>query len=247
MEVIPAIDLRDGKCVRLYQGDYDQQTVYSDDPVEVAVRWGDLGAPRLHVVDLDGARQGAPANLKVLEDILSSVSLPVQFGGGVRTVETAKAVAALGVDRVMVGTVAADSPELIEALCQVLTPAVVVVSVDARDGYVATEGWTESSRVRAADLIDRMMAMGVERFLYTDITRDGTLGGPNLAAIRELAARGPVKLMAAGGIASVAHLVGMAGLGIEAAVVGRALYTGDVDLPEALAAVGAAPEGGARC
>ena len=240
VEVIPAIDLMGGRCVRLYQGDYDRRTTYSDDPVGVAARWVDLGAARLHVVDLDGARSGAPANLEVVEDIISTVSAPVQFGGGVRTVDAAKAVVSLGVERVMVGTAAADGSKLVEAICREISPAAVVVSVDSKGGYVATEGWTRGSRIRASDLVGSMAAAGVHRFLYTDIARDGTLTEPNLPAIRDLASRRGVKLMAAGGIASVSHLVDIAGLGVEAAIVGKALYTGDVDLAEALAAVASA-------
>ena len=237
MEVIPAIDLRGGKCVRLYQGDYERETVYSNDALEVAAAWSELGAKRLHIVDLDGARSGAPANLDVVAGIVSSVATPLQFGGGVRTLETAKAVVGLGVDRIILGSAATTSPELIPAILRDLHSDAVVVSVDARDGYVATEGWTKASSIAAVDLVDRMKQIGVQRFLYTDIGRDGTLAGPNLEGIRELVARSGVKLMAAGGIASVAHLASIAETGAEAAIVGRALYTRDVDLREAIAAV----------
>jgi phosphoribosylformimino-5-aminoimidazole carboxamide ribotide isomerase len=237
MEVIPAIDIRDGRCVRLYQGDYGQETVYSEDPVEMAAHWVSLGATRLHLVDLDGAKAGAPANLSVVKGILSAVSVPVQLGGGIRTLETARAVASLGVDRVMLGTTAVETPDLVGKVCQKLGPESVVVSVDARDGYVAVKGWTQSSRTLAPDLIRRMADSGVRRFMYTDISRDGTLTEPNFAAIESLIRQTGVRLLAAGGISSVQHLLRLADIGVEGAVIGRALYTGDIDLSAALEAV----------
>ena len=238
MEVIPAIDLRAGKCVRLYQGDYRLETVYSDDPVEVARQWAALGAPRLHVVDLDGARSGSPANLGVVERITGSVEVPVQFGGGVRTVDVAAAVIALGVDRVVVGTAAVESPEVIRAMCERVKPGALVVSVDARDEYVAVEGWTRDSRVLASELVKKIEKMGIERCIYTDISRDGTLTEPNFPAIKSLAAQTRSKLMVAGGISTIGHLVRLSEMNIEAAVVGKALYTGDLDLRESLDAAG---------
>ena len=234
MEAIPAIDLRGGKCVRLYQGDYERETVYSDDPVEVAARWVSLGATRLHVIDLDGAKDGAPANLGAIERIASSVPVPVQLGGGIRTLDAAKRALDLGVGRVIAGTIAVENPCLIREMCERLGADAVVVSVDARDGYVAVEGWTQSSRILASELMRRMTDIGVVRFLYTDIARDGTLSGPNFAAIETLSGKVDARFMAAGGISSVDHLLRLEELGVEAAIVGRALYTGDIKLVEAL-------------
>ncbi|MCH8109718.1 MAG: tRNA-dihydrouridine synthase, partial [Chloroflexi bacterium] len=171
MEVIPAIDLRGGKCVRLYQGDYARETVYSDDPLEVAARWVGMGATRIHVVDLDGARDGAPANIEIIKGIASSVSVPVQLGGGIRSVESAKMALSLGVDRIMVGTAAIEDPDLIQDMREEIGAEAVVVSVDARDGYVAVKGWTQNSRTLASELIQHMTEMGVLRLLYTDIAR----------------------------------------------------------------------------
>jgi len=237
MELIPAIDVRDGRCVRLYQGDYAQETVYSDDPAEVAVRWTALGATRLHVVDLDGARAGAPTNLDVVKRIVSAVSVPVQLGGGIRSAEMTREVLALGVDRVIFGTVAIEAPSIVESVCRDQGPSAVVVGVDARDGYVAVKGWTEGKDVLASDLVTRMAAVGVERFMYTDIARDGTLTEPNFQAVSALVDWTDVAILAAGGISSVTHLLRLDRLGVEGAVVGKAVYTGDIDLTEALRAL----------
>ena len=236
MDVIPSIDLRGGKCVNLYQGDYARETVYSENPIDAATHWVGLGATRLHVVDLDGARSGAQVNLTVVKDMVSSVSAPVQLGGGIRTVETARDMMSLGIDRVVVGTAAIESPDLVQSLCEELGPDVVVVGVDARDGYVAVRGWTESSGVQALDLIMRMEGMGVRQFMYTDIARDGTLTEPNFSAIEDLAERTEARLMVAGGISAVPHIRRLVELGVDAAIVGKALYTGDIDFPQALEA-----------
>ena len=237
MEVIPAIDLRGGKCVRFYQGDYSRETVYSDEPVEVAARWVQEGAKRIHVVDLDGAKSGAPANLAVVSEIVSSGLAAVQFGGGIRTVDAAKAVISMGVDRVVVGTAAVEDPSLVRDICAELGPDALVVSVDARDGFVAVRGWTEGSEVHAADLVARMEGMGVGRFMYTDIARDGTLTEPNYHAIEALADGSASRLIVAGGISSVQHLLKLTDLRVEAAIVGTALYTGDIHLGAALEAI----------
>ena len=238
MEVIPAIDIRGGKCVGLYQGDYARETTYSEDPVEVASHWVGLGASALHVVDLDGAKDGLPANLDTAERIVSSVSVPVQFGGGVRTAEIAEDVLSRGVFRVIVGTSAVEVPRTMAAMLGQLGQERLVVSVDARQDYAAVRGWTRSGGIRVSDLIDRMLEVGVQRFLYTDIQRVGTVTEPDFKTIGDLAARPATRLIAAGGISSVQHLVRLAELGVEAAVVGTALYTGDVDLREALEALG---------
>ena len=236
MEIIPAIDLRQGRCVRLYQGDYAQETVFSADPVAMALRWVEQGATRLHIVDLDGAAAGQPANLGAVREIVHAVSVPVQFGGGVRTMEAARSVLALGVSRVILGTAAIEDEAFVRSACADLGGS-LVVSVDARDGLVATRGWVQSSAVPAADLLKRMEALGVPRFVYTDISRDGALTGPNYGAIAEAVAATRRPVIAAGGIASVEHLRRLAGLGVEGAIVGRALYTGDVNLRKALAAL----------
>ena len=240
MEVIPAIDLRGGRCVRLFQGDFSQETVYSDTPEGVAKQWAGAGAVRLHVVDLDGARDGVPANLGCLERIAAAVDVPVQFGGGVRTVEGAGRALAAGADRVIVGTAAVESPELVSELCEEYGAGRLVVGVDTRNGDVVLRGWTKGGGLRAEKLIAQMTDLGVKRYMFTDVSRDGTLTEPNFAEVEALAGRPGIALIAAGGIASVDHLVRLVRTGVEAAVVGKALYTNDIDLEEALEAVGAA-------
>ncbi len=232
-EVIPAIDLRGGKCVRLFQGDYSLETVFSEDPVGVARDWERQGAPRIHVVDLDGAARGEPVSLDQIEGIVKAVGIPVQVGGGVRRLDTVEKLLSLGAQRVVLGTVAVDDPELVAEACRRFGQA-IVVGVDARDGWVAVRGWKERSQVTASELVQRMEALGVARIIYTDIARDGALSGPNLEAIASLKKETTLPIIASGGVASLEHLKELAKLGVEGAIVGRALYTGAVDLKEAV-------------
>ena len=237
VEIIPAIDLKSGLCVRLYQGDYLKETVYSDDPVGVAVRWSLEGGGRLHVVDLDGAATGEPANLDVVKAIAKRVDVPLQVGGGIRSLETAEKFLKIGVDRVVLGTAAVDDPDLIMRLCRDWGGDRVVVAVDARDGQVAIKGWTEGTTVRATELVRPMEEMGVRRFLYTDISRDGTLTQPNFEAIQGLVRCTSYPILASGGISSTEHILRLAAVGVEGAILGTALYTGNVDLGSATKAV----------
>jgi phosphoribosylformimino-5-aminoimidazole carboxamide ribotide isomerase len=240
MEVIPAIDLLDGKCVRLYQGDYDQASVFNDNPVEVASRWFDLGATRLHVVDLDGAKQGESMNLGAIESIVRAIPIPVQVGGGLRDRASVARLFNLGVQRTILGTIAVEQPELVGELCREF-PQKIVVGIDARNGRVATKGWLETSQVSAIDLARSMVDRGVAAIIYTDIQRDGTLSGPNLDALRELANNVEIPIIASGGVSSLADLLSLLTLeplGVNGVIVGRAIYTGDVDLKEAIQAVG---------
>ena len=240
MEVIPAIDLLEGQCVRLYQGDYSQSEVFSNNPVEIAKQWADQGATRLHVVDLDGAKQGKPANQKAIEDIAREISIPVQVGGGLREAGSVAQLLSLGVDRAILGTVAVENPQLVEALCQEF-PGKIAVGIDARNGKVATRGWLETSQVTAITLAQTMANLGVATIIYTDIHRDGTLTGPNLEALRELAEAIEIPVIASGGVSSLTDLLSLLALetlGVNGAIVGRAIYTGDVNLTEAIRAVG---------
>ena len=236
MEIIPAIDLRGGRTVRLFQGDFSRETVYSDDPVAVAQRWISLGAPRLHVVDLDGAAAGEPQQVPLIHRIVEAVPCPVQVGGGLRTLDAIQEVFGLGVQRAVLGTVALEDFSLVEEVCRRFGEA-IIVAVDARQGLVATHGWTQQTHVPVQQLVEEMAALGVRRFLYTDIARDGTLEGPNVGALERLvkAARG--RLLVSGGIASLEDLHQLAGLGVEGAIIGKALYTGDIKLDEALEAL----------
>lgn len=234
LELIPAIDLIDGKCVRLYQGDYSQETVYADDPVQVALRWQNLGASRIHIVDLDGSRSGNPDNLDVVQRIVNAVQVPVQMGGGVRTLDTAHRILDTGVHRVMLGTVAVREPQIVHDACAQFGSEAVVVAVDSKDGQVAVSGWTSASQIQATDLVASMIEAGVQTFLCTDISRDGTLAGPNYGLMRDLVKVAGEGVIAAGGIASIEHLEDLADTGVGAAVIGKALYTGNIDLADAL-------------
>ena len=237
MEVIPSIDLKSGRCVRLYQGDYQRETVYSEDPVAVAQSWQDQGAPRLHLVDLDGAASGTPVNLDIISNIIDRLTIPVQVGGGIRDQQTAEQLLSGGAHRVVIGTAAVQDPLFVEELCRKYGSYRVVVAVDAREGQVATWGWTEKTSVSALDLAKQMSLIGVTRLLYTDIQRDGTLTEPNFAANASLVKETGLAVLASGGIASVGHIRALAQTGVEGVVVGSALYTGAMSLPDALAAV----------
>ena len=240
MQIIPAIDLLDGHCVRLHQGDYDQVTRFSDDPVAQALDWQRQGAQRLHLVDLDGARTGQAVNDQVVKAITAALNIPVQLGGGVRTAARAEELLACGLDRVILGTVALEQPALVDDLAG-RHPGRVVVGIDARNGKVATRGWIEESSTEATALAQRFAASGVAAIISTDIATDGTLAGPNLNALRAMAEASSVPVIASGGIGTLEHilsLLSLAPLGVEGVIVGRALYDGRVDLAEALQAIG---------
>lgn len=233
MEIIPAIDIKQGKCVRLYQGDYSQETIYSLEPAVVAQRWESQGATRIHIVDLDGAAQGKPQNMEAIKTIINKVKVPLQLGGGLRHRQTVERLLELGIERVVLGTAAVEDPLLVEELCISFGDR-IVVSIDAQDGLVASHGWKRKSTLAAAELARRIACLGARRLVYTDISRDGTLTSPNFLAIAELLSLATIPIIAAGGISSLAHLERLAGMGVEAAIVGKALYTGDIDLPQAL-------------
>jgi phosphoribosylformimino-5-aminoimidazole carboxamide ribotide isomerase len=237
LQIIPAIDIRDGRCVRLWQGDYARETVYAGNPVQVAVAWQEAGAKRLHIVDLDGAAGRAGVNAGAIRSIVQAVAIPVELGGGLRHESDLDAAFALGVDRAVLGTVAVENPELV-ALAAARFGEAIAVGIDARAGLVATHGWRETSKLSALTLAERMVSLGVRRVIYTDIARDGTLAGPNLSAMTEMARSVPVPVIASGGVASLADLLALAQTGVEAAIVGRALYTGGLDLREALRTLG---------
>jgi phosphoribosylformimino-5-aminoimidazole carboxamide ribotide isomerase len=240
MEVIPAIDLLEGRCVRLYQGDYDRSDVFNEDPVAVAKQWVEEGATRLHLVDLDGAKAGEPRNLKTIEAIARAISIPIQVGGGLRDYASVANLLSLGIDRAILGTVAVEKPELVRQLAQEF-PGHIVVGIDARDGKVATRGWLETSEVLATVLAQQMVELGVAAIIYTDIHRDGTLAGPNIPALRELARAVDIPVVASGGVSSLTDLLSLLSLeplGVNSVIVGRSLYTGDVSLKEAIQAIG---------
>lgn len=244
-EIIPAIDIKDGRCVRLYQGDYDQVTIFDHDPVAVARKWESLGARRIHVVDLDGAKAGRPVNAQIVYAIVRAVQVPIQLGGGLRDQAAIESALGLGVDRVILGTVALRDPLLIERLAQE-HDGKIVVGVDARDGWVAVQGWTETSHLKADELVRRVGALGVQHVIYTDIGRDGTLEGPNIDEVAEMVRVGGPSIIASGGIGALDDLTALASTGAEGAIVGRALYTGAFDLPQAIAAIDRLRQGAQR-
>ncbi|HXG41775.1 MAG TPA: 1-(5-phosphoribosyl)-5-[(5-phosphoribosylamino)methylideneamino]imidazole-4-carboxamide isomerase [Dehalococcoidia bacterium] len=241
MEVIPAIDIAGGRCVRLFQGDYSRQTVYDDDPAAVARRFQAAGARRLHVVDLDGAREGRPVGRRAVESVLRAVSVPVQVGGGIRRLDDLSAYLEMGAQRCVLGTAAVEDEALLAAVLAQF-PGRVAVAVDARGGHVATRGWLRQAPLSPRQLLERLLELGARCIIYTDVLRDGTLSRPNLAAIGRLlehakGAAPDVEFICAGGISSLDDLLSLARLGVDGAIVGRALYTGDLDLEEALAAL----------
>ncbi|MDD3806369.1 MAG: 1-(5-phosphoribosyl)-5-[(5-phosphoribosylamino)methylideneamino]imidazole-4-carboxamide isomerase [bacterium] len=237
MIIIPAIDMLDGCCVRLMQGDYEQKTVYGEDPAEMARRWEAEGAERIHLVDLNGAREGKPVNLDAVARVASAVNVPLQLGGGLRTADDIKRVLDLGVERVIIGTAALNeglAAELLGYFREAL-----ILGIDARNGQVAIKGWLEQSTISAVNLAERMAALGARRIIYTDISRDGAMSGPNVAATADLAQSCGLPVIASGGVSNlqdIENLVRLESKGIEGAIIGRALYNGTIKLPEAIAA-----------
>lgn len=236
--ILPAIDIKDGQCVRLYQGDYAKTTVYDNDPAEVAVRWHKAGAKWLHIVDLDGATQGYPVNLEILKRVRATTHISIEVGGGLRSMEHIEQVFNAGADRVILGTVAITNRVLLqEAL--VCYGDRIAVGLDARDGKIAIAGWLETSGVTATELATELSALGVRRFIYTDIARDGAMTGPNIEEIARMQeaitqATNTYSLIASGGVSSLADLHVLAAMGVEGAIVGKALYTGDINLHTAI-------------
>lgn len=244
MLIIPAIDLRAGRCVRLVEGRLDKETVYSDEPATVARQWQEQGAKLLHVVDLDGAFTGAPKNLDKIQAILKSVDIPVQVGGGIREISVIEELLGMGVKRVILGTVAIINPGLVEEACKRFGEG-VVLGIDARDGKVAIEGWGVTAEKNTLELAGEMKSLGVQRIIFTDIWRDGTLKGPNLAAIEEVARATGLKVIASGGISEITDIINLKKLesaGVEGVIVGKALYAGTVNLQEALSIAEASAE-----
>ncbi|MBW1974406.1 MAG: 1-(5-phosphoribosyl)-5-[(5-phosphoribosylamino)methylideneamino]imidazole-4-carboxamide isomerase [Deltaproteobacteria bacterium] len=245
MIIYPAIDLRHGRCVRLYQGDPDKETVYFEDPVEVALLWESQGARWLHLVDLDGAFSGRPEQIELIERIVSAVGIPVQVGGGIRTLEDVERYISIGVRRVIIGTVALKEPERFARICEAF-PGFVAVGVDAKDGIVAVKGWKEQSGHKIEYCLDFWKNLPLAAIIYTDISRDGTRRGVNVEETERLLRISSVPVIASGGVASlddIQRLLPLAKKGLNGVIVGRALYTGDLKLTDALALVKSKKEG----
>jgi phosphoribosylformimino-5-aminoimidazole carboxamide ribotide isomerase len=237
MIIIPAIDLRGGRCVRLTQGQASAETVYSENPLAVAKRWYEAGAEMLHIVNLDGAMNlDDSKNLRALSDILYEINLPIQFGGGVRTIADVQKLDELGVTRIVVGTTAIENPLVLQTMLDEFA-STIVVGIDARDGKVAVRGWQKTSDLMAVDLAQKVAEMGVERIVYTDIARDGMMGGINLDATREIAETSGLKVTASGGVATLDDIYSVKELeefGVDSLIIGKALYEGSFTLEDAL-------------
>ncbi|MBP5233942.1 MAG: 1-(5-phosphoribosyl)-5-[(5-phosphoribosylamino)methylideneamino]imidazole-4-carboxamide isomerase [Planctomycetes bacterium] len=236
MHIIPAVDIKNGHAVRLFQGRRDQETVYGDRPLDMALRWQDEGATYLHVVDLDGAFDGESANAPHLKEILQNVKIPVEIGGGIRTLEKARRYCEWGAARVIIGTKALEDRPLLESMVAAL-PGRVNVGVDARDGMVAVKGWTETSGKRAEDFLAELSDMPLGAVIYTDISRDGALQGVNVAAMRRATEVTRVPIIASGGVTSVADIRALAPLPLFGIISGKALYDGRLSLRDAMAAL----------
>jgi phosphoribosylformimino-5-aminoimidazole carboxamide ribotide isomerase len=232
MQIIPAIDLKNGRCVRLQQGRFDEETAFSDDPVSVALRWEQEGATRLHVVDLDGARMGKPQHFPIIRTIAKSVQIPVQLGGGIRETAIIHEALDLGLDRVVVGTVAALDRDWAARTFQRFGQQ-VALGIDASDGKVAIRGWQEVTDRSAFDFAREMEALGAKRIVFTDIARDGMLQGPNLVSLGEMMKAVSIPVIASGGVSRLDDIKALRVLGPEGVIIGKALYTGDLDLADA--------------
>ena len=233
MIIFPAIDLRGGKCVRLIQGDFDKETVYSDDPQATALKWQSIGAKFLHVVDLDGARAGSPQNITAIKNILDAVKIPIEVGGGIRTLDDVEKLLALGVRRVILGSVAVENISLVEDAAKKFGDK-IVVGIDARGGFVATHGWEKSSAVKAEELAKKIVAAGVKTIIYTDISKDGMLSGVNAETFAELAEESGAEIIASGGVRSLDDIRALKAKKIAGVIVGKAIYTGALDLKSAI-------------
>lgn len=232
MEIIPAIDIINGRCVRLVQGRFDQEEVFSDQPLEMARHWQQQGAQRLHVVDLDGAREGSPVNDNLIKEIISVLSIPVQVGGGIREDLIIEDYLGAGADRVILGTAALNKPSMLKKAIEIFGPDRIVVGIDAREGKAAIKGWQETTEWDVNELITDLWKTGVRIIIYTDIKRDGMLSGPDLSGLQQLLQLKGMEIIASGGISSRADLDSLDEIGIKSAIVGKALYTGKLKLGE---------------
>lgn len=230
MQIFPAIDMINGRCVRLFQGDYNKETVYNEDPVSQALEWEKQGAQLIHLVDLDGAKAGHPVNCESIEKICKAVKIPCEIGGGIRSLEDGEKLFSLGVSRVILGTAACENPNLAKAFIENFGAEKVVVGIDARDGFVAVRGWLETSKVPALELAEKMVSIGVKRIIFTDISTDGAFTGPSIGPTSELCRKVPsCKIIASGGVSCAEDAFRLASLGfsnLEGVIVGKALYDG---------------------
>jgi phosphoribosylformimino-5-aminoimidazole carboxamide ribotide isomerase len=238
MVIIPAVDIKNGKCVRLVQGRKEAETVFSDDPVAMAQKWSKAGAELIHVVDLDGAFQKCPQNIEVIRKIMETIHTPIQLGGGIRNEQTVRMFLGMGVKRVIIGTEAIKNPKLVQKVAQAF-PGRIIVGIDARNGRVAIDGWTETTQIKAIDLAKRFEDCGIAAINFTDIYRDGMQTGPNIEATRRLAEATVIPIVASGGVATIKdiqNLLLLEPVGVVGVITGKALYSGTLDFKEALLA-----------
>ncbi len=225
MQVIPAVDIKNGRCVRLEQGDFSKEKVYYNNPLETALYWQKKGAKMLHVVDLDGAKDGRPQNISLIKDIIKKLDIPVQIGGGIRNIEVIGEYLNTGAFRIIIGTLALEKPEVVNRLVSKFGADKIVAGVDARDNRVAVRGWLETSEKEVEDVIIDLKNRGIKTFIYTDISRDGMLTGPDIKGLKRLKELSGVEIVASGGITTKEHLQRLQDIGINYAIVGKALYT----------------------
>ena len=233
MIIYPAIDVKDGRCVRLVQGQFNDVTVYSDNPVEMAKKFEQMGAQYLHVVDLDGARLGEPRNTAIVSEMAVKLGIPVQLGGGIRTIEMIEIILCKGIQRIILGTSAVNDPNLVKKAVQTFENN-LAIGIDAKNGMVAIEGWAKTSEFTAIGFARKMQELGAKTIIYTDISRDGMLSGPNLKAMEEMVKAVEIEVIASGGVKSIEDIKNLKDIGVAGVIVGKALYTGDVDLTEAI-------------
>lgn len=233
MKIYPAIDVKDGRCVRLVQGKFNDVTVYSDNPVDMALKWESLGAEYLHVVDLDGARVGEPVNTAVISEMAVKLGIPVQLGGGIRSIEMIEILLCKGIQRVILGTSAVNDQELVKNAVKTFDSN-LVIGIDAKDGFVAIEGWAKTSSFTAIGFAKKMEELGAKTIIYTDIDTDGMLSGPNLKAMEEMVKAVNIEIIASGGVSSIEDIKNLKNVGVSGAIIGKALYTGNIDLAEAI-------------
>ena len=236
MKIWPAVDIRGGQCVRLIQGDYDQETVYGANPADMAIRWASDGAGQIHLVDLDGARDGSTANRQAVAEIVNSVEVPCQLGGGIRDRVTVAEYLGLGVERLVIGTKAQKDPDWLSAICKEF-PERIVIGLDARSGMVATDGWLQTSDTPASELAKRYSKLPIAGIVYTEITRDGMLKGPKLEALKDIIDAVDVPVIASGGVTTSEDVTEIAKLGAAGCIIGRSLYEGKMTLADAMDAV----------
>src|SRR5699024_5058497 len=231
MILFPAIDIRNGNCVSLKQGDYEQEKIYHKSPVTVALEWEEQGAEYLHIVDLDGAKTGKPANQEVIQSIMQHISIPVQIGGGIRSMDTIQAYINLGVNRIIIGTAAIDQWAFLQRALERFSDK-IAVSIDARNGYAATNGWLQTSEIRAAEFIKKLENSGVATIIYTDILKDGMLSGPNFTELKAIQADTSVQVIASGGVTTTSDIEQLQSAGLYGAIIGKALYDGTLSLSD---------------